>query len=83
MDQSSVKVVEENLGITCPIPDMPFYMIIETSGSNLGHDEEKLSSFLETCMNDQVILDGFSTSEPSKMQVCIKIDKISGIIIYV
>lgn len=71
MDQCSVKVVEKNLGITCPIPDMPFYMLIETSGSNLNHDEEKLNSFLETCMNEEVILDGFATSEPSKMQVSI------------
>ncbi|XP_065214365.1 D-2-hydroxyglutarate dehydrogenase, mitochondrial isoform X2 [Planococcus citri] len=69
MDQDSVKVVEKNLGLTCPLPNMPFYMLIETSGSNMSHDEEKLNMFLETCLEQKVILDGFATSEPSKMKV--------------
>lgn len=69
MDQESVNVVNENMGISCPIPNMPFYILIETSGSNNAHDEEKLSNFLTTCMNENIILDGMTTSEPSKMKV--------------
>jgi hypothetical protein len=69
MDQESVNVVHENMGISCPIPNMPFYILIETSGSNNAHDEEKLNNFLTTCLNENVILDGMTTSEPSKMKV--------------
>lgn len=69
MDQVSVDAVHENLGISCPISNMPFYMLIETSGSNVAHDEEKLNKFLETCMNKNIITDGMTTSEPSKMRV--------------
>ncbi|XP_065214364.1 D-2-hydroxyglutarate dehydrogenase, mitochondrial isoform X1 [Planococcus citri] len=79
MDQDSVKVVEKNLGLTCPLPNMPFYMLIETSGSNMSHDEEKLNMFLETCLEQKVILDGFATSEPSKMKVLWDIrERITG-----
>lgn len=69
MDQISVDAVKENLGISCPIPNMPFYMLIETSGSNATHDEEKLTQFLDMCMEKSIILDGMTTSEPSKMKV--------------
>jgi FAD/FMN-containing dehydrogenase len=36
----------------------PFYMTIETSGSNSAHDQEKLSAFLEKAMSEQLIADG-------------------------
>ena len=69
MDQESVKVVSEKMGISCPIPNMEFYILIETSGSNNAHDEEKLNDFLTICMNEGIIVDGITTSEPSKMKV--------------
>ena len=69
MDQESVKVVHENMGISCPLPDMPFYVLIETSGSNNAHDEEKIYNYLTTCAQEKIILDGITTSEPSKMKV--------------
>jgi len=43
-------------------------MLIETSGSNQAHDEEKLSHFLQQAMEANLIVDGVSTSEPSKMK---------------
>ncbi|CDK28856.1 unnamed protein product [Kuraishia capsulata CBS 1993] len=40
------------------IPEYPFYILIETSGSNKEHDDAKLEQFLETSMEDGTILDG-------------------------
>jgi D-2-hydroxyglutarate dehydrogenase len=43
-------------------------MLIETSGSNQQHDEEKLNNFLQKAMETSLVIDGISTSEPSKMK---------------
>lgn len=50
-----------------PIDEHPFYLLIETSGSNLKHDEEKVSNFLESSLSRGDIQDGFMTSETSKV----------------
>lgn len=42
-------------------------MLIETSGSRLDHDEEKLTKFLEAAMERGDVLDGTVTNEKSKM----------------
>lgn len=51
-----------------PIEGFPFYMVIETSGSNADHDMEKLNNFLQYVMDKGDVVDGTCTSEPSKMQ---------------
>lgn len=38
--------------------DHPFYCLIETSGSNSEHDQEKLNSFLEHVMEKEIVSDG-------------------------
>jgi D-2-hydroxyglutarate dehydrogenase len=43
-------------------------MLIETSGSNKTHDEEKLNDFLQLAMDTSLIVDGVSTNEPGKMR---------------
>lgn len=43
-------------------------MLIETSGSNQDHDEEKLNNFLQKAMNTSLVVDGVTTNEPSKMR---------------
>lgn len=68
-DASSVGSVTGNLKVKSPIGDFPFYMVIETSGSNSSHDEEKLNKFLENVMEDQIVLDGTVSTEPEKMRV--------------
>lgn len=50
-----------------PISEYPFYLLLETSGSNIEHDEEKVSRFLEAAMERGDILDGTVTSEKSKI----------------
>ena len=43
-------------------------MLIETSGSNQEHDEEKLNNFLQKAMESSLVVDGVSSSEPGKIQ---------------
>lgn len=56
-----------NIWNRSPISDYPFYLLIETSGSNADHDAEKVSSFLEGALGRGDILDGTMTSEPAKI----------------
>ncbi|CAH0557517.1 unnamed protein product [Brassicogethes aeneus] len=68
IDERSINVCTEHLKVKNPLPDYPFYMLIETHGSNNAHDEEKLNQFLENVMSDGLVLDGTATNEPSKMK---------------
>lgn len=36
----------------------PFYVVVETAGSNASHDSEKLSAFLDTVTADGTVVDG-------------------------
>ncbi|XP_020293685.1 D-2-hydroxyglutarate dehydrogenase, mitochondrial [Pseudomyrmex gracilis] len=70
MDRLSMDVSVNNLDMKNPLTRKnghEFYMLIETSGSNVAHDEEKLSSFLEKAINDNIIEDGTLTNEPTKV----------------
>lgn len=49
---------------------LPFYVVVETSGSNEDHDELKMSSFLEEVMGRGYVVDGTIASDSSKFQVC-------------
>jgi D-2-hydroxyglutarate dehydrogenase len=43
-------------------------MLIETSGSRQEHDEEKLNDFLQSAMEQSLVIDGVTTNEPGKMR---------------
>ncbi|KAJ3654795.1 hypothetical protein Zmor_013958 [Zophobas morio] len=66
IDTPSMELANEKLGLGSPIGDYPFYVLIETTGSNEKHDEEKLDGFLQTCLNKNFILNGTVTGEVSK-----------------
>lgn len=68
IDQGSMRCVTENLRLTCPLEDSSFYMLIETSGSNSQHDEEKLNLFLDRMMGQGTVTDGTVATAPSKQQ---------------
>ncbi|XP_014480949.1 PREDICTED: D-2-hydroxyglutarate dehydrogenase, mitochondrial [Dinoponera quadriceps] len=71
MDRISLDVPISNLGMKNPLTSEKghdFYMIIETSGSHLAHDEEKLSLFVEKAMDQGIIEDGTLTNETTKVQ---------------
>lgn len=46
-----------------------FYVLIETSGSMMAHDEEKLSLFTENLLRDNIIDNGTMTNDPGKINV--------------
>lgn len=50
-------------------PESPFYILIETSGSNASHDEEKLNHFLEHVMASDLVVDGTLASGDKKIKV--------------
>ncbi|PNF27572.1 D-2-hydroxyglutarate dehydrogenase, mitochondrial, partial [Cryptotermes secundus] len=68
MDMLALDAATTNLNLQRPIGEFPFYMLIETSGSNGTHDEEKLTSFLEGLMGSGIIHDGTVASEPSRIK---------------
>ncbi|CAB3243791.1 unnamed protein product [Arctia plantaginis] len=67
-DFDAINTTVRNLKLPNPIADYPFYVLVETHGSNEAHDSEKLMSFLSKEMETGLILDGTVTSEPAKMQ---------------
>jgi hypothetical protein len=69
MDLLSLDAATSNLKLQRPIGEFPFYMLIETSGSNGKHDEEKLTNFLESVMAGGIVRDGTVASEPSRIKV--------------
>ncbi|XP_058044318.1 D-2-hydroxyglutarate dehydrogenase, mitochondrial [Ahaetulla prasina] len=68
MDNGCMKLVERHLKLTNPVTESPFYVLIETSGSNSSHDEEKLSHFLEHVMGSDLVVDGTLASEGKKIK---------------
>ncbi|TPX30392.1 hypothetical protein SmJEL517_g06042 [Synchytrium microbalum] len=46
----------------------PFYVLIETSGSNATHDSEKLASYLENVISDAVVSDGVLAQDGTQMR---------------
>lgn len=60
---------QENLHLRSPLGRSPFYVLIETSGSNGRHDEEKLNSFLEEAMQTGLVTDGTIATDSTKVRV--------------
>ncbi|SAM05842.1 hypothetical protein [Absidia glauca] len=48
--------------------DYPFYILIETSGSNKDHDDQKLTSYLEQMMVNGVAQDGVVAQDQQQMR---------------
>jgi len=59
MDNQSQDLVQQVTKNKRPLEsEHPFYCLIETSGSNSDHDNEKLQSFLEDVMEKEIVTDG-------------------------
>jgi D-lactate dehydrogenase (cytochrome) len=50
------------------IPNYPFYVLIETSGSNKDHDDEKLEKFLEKVMENEIVIDGTVSQDENQLK---------------
>ncbi|KAF9161189.1 hypothetical protein BGX21_002402 [Mortierella sp. AD011] len=60
-DKGSIDLVKKHLvaGKNDPLESPhPFYILIETSGSNKEHDDEKLNNYLEGLLTDEIVQDG-------------------------
>ncbi|XP_075970459.1 D-2-hydroxyglutaric acid dehydrogenase [Anticarsia gemmatalis] len=67
-DFDAINSTVNSLNLPKPISDFPFYVLVETHGSDETHDNEKLMKFLSQEMETGLISDGTVTSEPSKMK---------------
>jgi len=79
IDAEAMSSVTAHLKVSNPISSSPFYVLIETSGSNAAHDEHKLQMFLDAVMSSGLVNDGTIATVPSKIKVCLflKSNKIS------
>lgn len=69
MDGQSQKLAMEHLKSEHPLESpYPFYILIETSGSNKDHDDAKLESFLESAMEQGVVEDGIVAQDESQLR---------------
>ncbi|XP_014672591.1 PREDICTED: D-2-hydroxyglutarate dehydrogenase, mitochondrial-like, partial [Priapulus caudatus] len=58
IDSASMMAVEKYLHLRNPLSSGEFYCLVETSGSHAGHDEEKLTAFLDSVMEEGSVCDG-------------------------
>lgn len=68
LDSECMKLLNTHLKLHNPISDCPFYVVIETSGSDPTHDGEKLHNFLEEAMTSSLVTDGTVATEDSKIK---------------
>nr|XP_057946280.1 D-2-hydroxyglutarate dehydrogenase, mitochondrial isoform X2 [Doryrhamphus excisus] len=66
LDSECMRLLNTHLKLDNPVSDCPFYIVIETSGSDTRHDEEKLHNFLEEAMTSSLVTDGTVATEESK-----------------
>jgi FAD/FMN-containing dehydrogenase len=69
MDKNSQELVKEHTGNKHPLEgEHPFYCLIETSGSNSEHDNEKLEKFLEDVMENEIVSDGVVAQDETQIK---------------
>jgi len=69
IDSEAMTCVTTHLHVSNPISPSPFYVLLETSGSNAAHDEDKLQMFLDSVTSSGLVMDGTIATAPSKIQV--------------
>jgi (R)-2-hydroxyglutarate---pyruvate transhydrogenase len=69
MDSQSQDFVHEVTKNKRPLEgEHPFYCLIETSGSNAEHDNEKLEKFLEDVMEKEIVSDGVVAQDEAQVR---------------
>ncbi|XP_061861987.1 D-2-hydroxyglutarate dehydrogenase, mitochondrial isoform X2 [Colius striatus] len=68
MDEKCMELVQRYLKLSSPVAGSPFYVLIETSGSNSTHDEEKLSNFLEEATASGLATDGTVATDERRIK---------------
>lgn len=68
MDGNTQLILKNAKGMKMPLEgEHPFYCLIETSGSNSDHDQEKLSTFLEHVMGEEIVQDGVLAQDQTQI----------------
>ncbi|KAJ9075822.1 D-lactate ferricytochrome c oxidoreductase [Entomophthora muscae] len=68
IDEESMRLVKIHASLRDPLSDsFPFYILIETHGSNKEHDDEKLSSLLEKLMEEEIVQDGVVAQDETQV----------------
>ncbi|KAG0201365.1 hypothetical protein BGX28_005790 [Mortierella sp. GBA30] len=70
-DKASIDLVKQHLvaGNNDPLESPhPFYVLIETSGSNKDHDDEKLNNYLEGLLTDDIVQDGVVAQDTTQFK---------------
>ncbi|KAK9480078.1 hypothetical protein V1514DRAFT_326359 [Lipomyces japonicus] len=69
MDRQSQNQVAKFSELRRPLDnEHNFYVLVETSGSNRGHDEEKLQQYLEDLIENDVIEDGVLAQDETQLK---------------
>ena len=69
MDGRTQALVHKHTGNKKPLEgEYPFYCLIETSGSNTEHDNEKLEKFLEHVMGEEIVADGVLAQDETQVK---------------
>ncbi|AOA64211.1 D-lactate dehydrogenase [Komagataella phaffii CBS 7435] len=69
MDEDSQDLARKFIKQTHPLEETyPFYVLIETSGSNKEHDDAKLETFLETSMENGIVSDGTVAQDEAQLK---------------
>ncbi|XP_041827126.1 D-2-hydroxyglutarate dehydrogenase, mitochondrial isoform X3 [Melanotaenia boesemani] len=68
LDSECMRLLNTHLKLPNPISDCPFYIVIETSGSDPDHDAQKLHNFLEEAMTSLLVTDGTVATEDAKIK---------------
>ncbi|KAK4058083.1 D-lactate ferricytochrome c oxidoreductase [Microbotryomycetes sp. JL221] len=71
-DQEGLELVLKHTGQKAPFDGEPeggkaFYVLIETSGSNKDHDDEKLAGLLEHLMESEIVSDGVLAQDETQI----------------
>uniref|UniRef100_H0XVU6 D-2-hydroxyglutarate dehydrogenase, mitochondrial n=3 Tax=Otolemur garnettii TaxID=30611 RepID=H0XVU6_OTOGA len=69
MDAECMQLVGRYLHLACPVQESPFYVLIETSGSDAGHDADKLGGFLEHLLGSGLVTDGTLATDQKKIKM--------------
>ena len=73
MDRAVLRLVQKNhrIPVTCSGDNeglYPFYILVETQGSNEEHDSEKMEFFLEKSMGARQVIDGVLAQDLSQVE---------------
>lgn len=73
MDSISIKSVEINVDLKCPINNnLEFYVLVELSADN-GFIHSAIQEFLEKALVEEIIVDATIADQPSLVQVIIRL----------